>query len=467
MGGLAGIYGQRGSFDQLETMAAAIDHRGNIDQKWFLETDSDHKAILFNGVLVNREMRSETMSDADYALDCYKTYGNRCATEIEGTFAFAIHDPKRGLVLGRDSLGVVPLYFGQNNGTWYFASEIKALADLVPQIEAIPPGALYIINGTQQKHFLSGNKTQPDTLGLDASKGEVEEAIRVELGNSIERILYNAPNMGVYLSGGLDSSIIAAIVSEEIHGVKSFCVGMKDSADLSHARLCAEKFGTEHYEYSYDLEDMLSVLPDVIYHLESYDMALVRSSIPNYMLARLASEHVDYVCSGEGADELFCGYEYMKGLPPEQLLDETDSLLKNLHNTGLQRGDRMSGAFGLEANVPFLSREMIQLAHSIPPTMKINGQGVEKWILRTAFADQLPPEVARRKKQKFSIGAGSFTVLDDYAKETYGDGLWAPGTFTPSGHKITTYEEGLYYDIFKSVFPQQTIEATVGHTEFV
>lgn len=467
MGGIAGIYGQKGSFEQLETMAAAIDHRGNIEQQWFLETDTDHKSILFNGVLVNREMRSETMSDADYVLECYKTYGSRCATKLEGTFAFAIHDPKLGLVLGRDSLGVVPLYFGQNDGTWYFASEIKALADVVTQIEAIPPGALYIFNGTQQKHFFSNRRSQLDTAGLAASKGEVEEAIRSELGNSIERILDNAPSMGVYLSGGLDSSIIASIISEEIPGVKSFCVGMKGSPDLSHARLCAEKFGTDHYEYSYDLEDMLSVLPDVIYHLESYDMALVRSSIPNYMLARLASDHVDQVCSGEGADELFCGYEYMKGLLPEQLLDETDSLLRNLHNTGLQRGDRMSGAFGLEANVPFLSREMIQLAHTIPPSMKINGQGVEKWILRTAFADQLPPEVAKRKKQKFSIGAGSFSVLEDYAKETYGDGLWAPGTVTPSGHRISTFEEGLYYDIFKSAFPQQTIEATVGHTEFV
>ncbi|PKM85142.1 MAG: asparagine synthetase B [Firmicutes bacterium HGW-Firmicutes-11] len=467
MGGIAGIYGQRGSFKQLETMAEAIDHRGCIDQQWFTDSDFEQESILFNGALVNREMCSDSITDADYALDCYKTHGDRCVAKLEGTFAFAIHDPNRGLVLGRDSLGVVPLYVGQNDGTWYFASEIKALADRVSKIEAIPPGALSIINGSQQKHFLTDNKEGLDASGLDASKGEVEEAIRTELESSIERILYNASSMGVYLSGGLDSSIIASIVSEEIPGVKSFCVGMKGSPDLSHARLCADKFGTDHYEYSYDLEDMLSVLPDVIYHLESYDMALVRSSIPNYMLARLASEHVDQVCSGEGADELFCGYEYMKGLPPEQLLDETDSLLRNLHNTGLQRGDRMSAAFGLEANVPFLSKEMILLAHSIPPQMKINCQGVEKWILRTAFADQLPPEVARRKKQKFSIGAGSFSILEDYAKETYGDGIWAPGTVTPSGHRITTYEEGLYYDMFKSVFPQQTIEATVGHTEFV
>jgi asparagine synthase (glutamine-hydrolysing) len=229
--------------------------------------------------------------------------------------------------------------------------------------------------------------------------------------------------LGVYLSGGLDSTIVAAIVVQEKPDVHSFAVGVEGSADLMHARQAAEALGTTHHEAIYTLEDMVAALPEVIYHLESYDPLLVRSAIPNYFLARLTRQYVTVVLTGEGADELYAGYHYLKAYQhdDEQLTDTLVNLTTTLYNCNLQRCDRMTMAHSIEGRVPFLDREFIDLSFSVPNTMKISKDGVEKWALRKAFEDILPDNVAWRVKEQFSKGAGSSEMLAQLAEQQITD----------------------------------------------
>ena len=168
------------------------------------------------------------------------------------------------------------------------------------------------------------------------------------------------------------------------------------------------------------------------------------------------------VLSGEGADELFCGYSYMKALSVGERESEAYHLLETLHSTGLQRGDRMAAAFGMEARVPFLDMEFIKLALRIPDSMKYSPSGQEKWILRKAFSHLLPREIVSRKKKKFSIGAGSSDLMSLVAEERITDEEFARHRMTPAGHQIKSKEELFYYRIFHEFFPQKAAEETVG-----
>lgn len=277
----------------------------------------------------------------------------------------------------------------------------------------------------------------------------------------IKRIDKTRP-FGVYLSGGLDSSIIAALTVQEWEGVDSYAVGMEGSEDLIYARLCAKHLGTRHHEYIYSLDEMLEVLPKVIYYLESYDAALVRSAIPNYFLAKMAMEPEKVVLSGEGADELFCGYSYMQSMSPEQRVSEVYHLLETIHGTGLQRGDRMAAAFGMEVRFPFLDMDFVQYSLRIPDCLKCSPSRQEKWLLRKAFSHLLPQEIVSRKKEKFSKGAGSSRLLSQVAGEKISDKKFAQNSTTVAGNKLKSKEELYYYRIFHEFFPQKAADKTVG-----
>lgn len=447
MCGIAGIYGTSDCAG-VEGMVARLNHRGP-DGRGIIAADAgvlghtrlaiidlvggkqpmayDGALICFNGEIYNyralrdrylRGQTCETDSDTEVLLRLYRTLGPDFVRLLEGMFAFAILD--RGeLFLARDPIGIKPLYLGRRDDTLLFASEIKALAQYTDQVTTLAPGAWQHSRlGTQRYYELGSGWSRAGTF---SAPEQALPAIRAVLRAAVhKRLLADVP-VGVSLSGGLDSSIIALLARAELDHVETFAVGMEGSEDLAAARQVARFLGTRHHEYVYTRAEMEAELPNVIYHLESADPALVRSAIPNYFLARLTAERVKVILTGEGADELYAGYEYMRDITtPSALHNELELTISELHRTNLQRADRMFMAFGVEGRVPFLDIESIALALSLPAEWKRAAPGEPtKMLLRQAFADALPENIARRPKMKFSSGAGSMHELAIVAEERF------------------------------------------------
>jgi len=426
--------------------------------------------LVCNGAIYNhRALRArydypfKTRSDSEAILAVYEHEGIEGISQLDGMFAFALLDGDQ-LVLARDPLGIKPLYYGWKNGTLYFASEIKALQTMVDQVVEFPPGHWYsTAHGFVPYYKVAGT--------AEAARQQVPPAlsdIQTGLQAAVHKRLMSDVPLGVFLSGGLDSSIIAALVRQELGEVHSFAVGLADSADLPYARMAAQYLGTQHHEYIYTPAEMLAALPDVIYYLESFDPALVRSAIANYFLVRLAHEYVTVVLSGEGADELYAGYSYLKrfgaGNDLQRELVETTS---ELHNRNLQRLDRMTMAHGLEGRVPFLDVKFVELSLAVPVAQKVAGTpSVEKWVLRKAFEHLLPAEIVYRAKQKFAEGAGSARIIEQIAEEAINTKQFAAETaqvFEETGYCIQTKEELYYYRIFRRFF-KAPITSLVGHS---
>ncbi len=242
---------------------------------------------------------------------------------------------------------------------------------------------------------------------------------------------------------------------------------MEGARDLEYARAVAEHVDTEHHERICTVDEMLAALPEVIYHLESFDALLVRSSVTNFMVGRLASDHVAAVLSGEGGDELFAGYAYLQNLQPEELPDELVDITRRLHNTALQRVDRCSAGHGLVARTAYLDRDVLDYALRIPPEMKLqtNGSVVEKWILRRALDGMLPEEVLTRTKSKFWEGAGVKDLLEAHAEEAICDAEFESERTLDDGTILNTKEELFYYRIFRDVFGDNVDPSLVGRTK--
>jgi asparagine synthase (glutamine-hydrolysing) len=257
---------------------------------------------------------------------------------------------------------------------------------------------------------------------------------------------------------------MAALARPHVKTLHTVAAGLPGAPDLQYAREVARHVQSEHHEVVADLGQMLAVLPDVIYHLESFDALLVRSSITNYLVGRLAAEYVPEVFSGEGGDELFAGYEYLKSLPEEHLADELLDITKRLHNTALQRVDRCASAHGLVAHVAFLDPEVVDYALRIPVGLKLR-DGVEKWILRRAMDGALPERVLARPKAKFWEGAGVGELLAEYADEKVSDEDFARERMVPNGWRLNTKEELMYYRIFQEHFGRLEDLSWMGRTK--
>ncbi len=433
--------------------------------------------ISFNGQIYNyQQLRHgltdtfQTGSDTEVILKLYAEHGPNCVSLLDGMFAIALLDGE-DLFLARDPLGIKPLYYATENGKLYFASEIKALIDLSSDILEFPPGHWWHSKlGLKQYYEISkphlyeqADSHFPGAEDLNQIQSSIRQAVHKRL------VADDDVPVGVSLSGGLDSSIVAALARETKDQLDTFVVGTPDSTDIPASQQMANHLGTRHHVYEYNFENMLDALPEIIYHLESFDAPLIRSAIPNFFLAKLASDHVKVILTGEGADELYAGYDYLEPMnDPGELDEELKTLTGKLHNTNLQRADRMTMAHGLEGRVPFLDANVVDLSLSLPGSWKLRREDwPEKALLRNSFKSILPDRIAGRPKEKFSRGAGSMDMLASYAHETISDDEFASEREPTDEITLHSKEELLYFHIFRSTFGDQIPLESIGRTRSI
>jgi len=444
----------------------------------------DKKLVLAaNGEIYNhQELRKQfegtynfqTDSDCEVILALYKKKGVDFIDEMNGIFGFAIYDVEKDeYFIARDHMGIIPLYIGWDaNGTFYVASELKALEGICTKIELFPPG-----------HYLS-SKDGELTRWYDRDWAEFEavkenqtsiDELHDALEAAVHRQLMSDVPYGVLLSGGLDSSVTSALAKKYAEKrvesgdtqeawwprLHSFSVGLEGSPDLAAAQLVADHIGTVHHEIKFTIQEGLDAIKDVIYNLETYDITTIRASTPMYLMARvIKSMGVKMVLSGEGADELFGGYLYFHKAPSaEEFHKETVRKLDKLHMYDCLRANKSLASWGIEGRVPFLDKEFMDVAMRINPEDKmINGERMEKWVIRKAFEQYLPESVAWRQKEQFSDGVGYSWIdtLKEVVDQEVSDEQLANAKYKFPIQTPTSKEEFYYRSIFASHFPSDT-----------
>ncbi|RMZ51651.1 asparagine synthase B [Flavobacteriaceae bacterium PRS1] len=441
----------------------------------------DRKLILAaNGEIYNhRELRKQfegvynfqTKSDCEVILALYQKKGVGFLDEMNGIFGFAIYDVENDdYFIARDHMGIIPLYIGwDQHGTFYVASELKALEGICTKIELFPPG-----------HYMSSKDGKyvkwykRDWIDYDAVKDNETSISKIKeaLEAAVHRQLMSDVPYGVLLSGGLDSSVISAIAKKysqkriesddktdawwpQLH---SFAVGLEGSPDLAAAQKVAHHIGTIHHEIKFTIQEGLDAIRDVIYNLETYDITTIRASTPMYLMARvIKSMGIKMVLSGEGADELFGGYLYFHKAPnAKEFHEETVRKLEKLHMYDCLRANKSLAAWGIEGRVPFLDKEFMDVAMRINPQDKmINRERMEKWVLRKAFEDMLPESVTWRQKEQFSDGVGYSWIdtLKDLVDVEVTDKQMANAHFRYPVQTPQNKEEFYYRSIFAEHFP--------------
>ncbi len=494
MCGIAGIFG-KGEIEKKEItrMLSKLRHRGPDERDvlkvspigWLGHTrlsiidlkkgkqpisNEDGKvAIVFNGEIYNfKKLRKEleprhkfkTESDAEVVLHLYEDFGEESFKMLDGMFAILMTGPKN-FILVRDPIGIKPLYYGNKGNRIYVASELKAFPHPMDGIKSLKPGHYMIGGETKLFENILDSSIQIYDLNTEKIKSDLifllEEAVN-------KRLIADVP-VGVFLSGGFDSSLVASIMKKKIKCLHSFTAGMKDAPDLKMASELADFLKTEHHQLIYNKREMLKALPEVIYHLESFDSPIIRSAIPMYFISKIASEYVKVTLSGEGADELFAGYSYLKRFKGNRLRKELNKVIRSLENTNLQRGDRIAMAFGLEVRVPFLDKRLLKYTLRIPPSLLESGANrQEKHLLRETFKNYLPETVLKRHKMKFSIGAGSSDQLFEESRKRITDKEFENNKMLPDGSLLRSKEEYYYYKIFKDIFGDTIPLNLVGRT---
>ncbi|MBF2017598.1 MAG: asparagine synthase B [Rivularia sp. T60_A2020_040] len=487
MCGITGIWGQTNPV-LVKSMMDSIAHRGpdaeglyaspnqsgNLGHRRLSIIDPDGgdqpiygevptRAIIANGEIYNfSQLRSRlkeqsdfhTSSDSEAILKLYEERGMDAIEELDGMYAFAIADGEK-LLVARDPIGIKPLYYGEIDGAWIFASELKAISLHCQNVREFPPGSYYHSDKGFSTFYNVPNLYPDSNVDVETLIARVRQTVEESV---IKRLMSDVP-LGAFLSGGLDSSIIAAVAKQHQEELHTFSVGIAGSRDLEAARLVSTHLGTIHHEYIITPEEVTAKLPEIIYHLESFDQDLVRSAIPCYFTSRMAAEYVKVILTGEGADELFAGYSYYKQIPDEAALhQELHRSVSSLHNINLQRVDRMTMAHAIEGRVPFLDLNMIELAQQIPANLKLVGEPlVEKWILRKAFEDMLPSKIVWRKKEQFDEGSGTVDMLQEMLSQKMNQTETQNYQAKHPYMNLRSPEECFYHKIFMDVFENSQV----------
>ena len=453
-----------------------------------LISPSNNLILAANGEIYNHsELRKpyeasygfKTKSDCEVILALYEKEGKSFVNKLNGIFAFAIYDQEKDeYFIARDHMGIIPLYMGwDGNGTFFIASELKALEGVCSKIELFPPGHyLYSKDEAPTKWYHPEWNTYDSVKDNSTSIEELHDA----LTDAVHRQLMSDVPYGVLLSGGLDSSITSALAKKfaakrvESHDTQSawwpqlhsFSVGLEGSPDLAAAQKVAEHIGTVHHEIKFTIQEGLDAIREVIYHLETYDITTIRASTPMFLMARaIKALGIKMVLSGEGADELFGGYLYFHKAPnAKEFHEETVRKLEKLHQYDCLRANKSLAAWGIEGRVPFLDKEFIEVAMRINPKDKmISNDRMEKWVLRKAFEDYLPKSVTWRQKEQFSDGVG-YSWIDNLKKvvgEKVTDEQMNNAHFRFPVQTPQNKEEFYYRSIFESHFPSDAAALSV------
>ena len=436
--------------------------------------------MVHNGEIYNhQELREgilkqhtfKTKSDSEVIVHFYEEFGYDFCNLLDGDFAFIVVDGD-DYIAGRDPIGVKPLYYGlDERGRIYFSSEMKSIADQCKSFSTFPPGHYYTAKTGFVKYYEPEyeeyeNANQP--LDLDLIRESLIEATRKRLMGKV--------TVGVLLSGGLDSSLTSAIASRLLAGSKeklqSFSIGLDaNSPDNVAARKAAEFLGTEHHEIYFTVEEGVEILEKLIYHIETYDIISVRSGVPMYLLAKAVKEKgIKVILSGEGADEVFGGHLYFRNAPSsEEFQKETIERVQKLFTADILRADKSTMAHSLEARVPFLDKDFLDVAIRIKTEEKQpkTYEAVEKYILRKAFDTPenpyLPSEILWRQKEQFSDGVGYNWVdgLIEFCTSQVSDEQLAGAAIEFPYNSPTTKEAYLYRSIFHKHYPQVSAAQTV------
>jgi asparagine synthase (glutamine-hydrolysing) len=436
--------------------------------------------LAVNGEIYNhRQLRAgltapypfQTESDCEVILALYRQEGPAFLNRLNGIFAFALYDAAADRYLvARDPIGVMPLYLGWDaDGNLFVASEMKALVDHCRRIEDFPPG--HYLDSREGKPVRYYQPTWREYAAVEGVPVDVA-VLREALERAVARQLMSDVPYGVLLSGGLDSSLITAIAARfarrriEDEGqseawwprLHSFAIGLSGSPDLSAARTAAEALGTVHHEFHFTVQEGLDALSDVVYHLETFDVTTIRAATPMYLMARrIKAMGIKMVLSGEGSDEIFGGYLYFHKAPnAREFHEETVRKLDLLYKYDCLRANKAMAAWGLEARVPFLDREFLDVAMAFDAAHKMAGGGrMEKHILRSAFEGYLPESILWRQKEQFSdgVGYGWIDSLKAHAEATVSDDQLERAAFRFPTTTPATKEAYFYRTLFEKHFP--------------
>jgi asparagine synthase (glutamine-hydrolysing) len=427
-----------------------------------LVDDATSRVLAVNGEIYNhKRLRAEklakshefkTESDCECLLYLYDEYGPDFVKLLNGIFAFVIYDPRDGdFFIARDHMGINPLYWGRDGeGNLFVASEMKALYDLCTKVEVFPPGHYYSSKGGKLVKWYEPRWATDGAI----PRGEADlDKLRQALEDAVKRQLMSDVPYGLLISGGLDSSVIAAIAAKHAEKrvetdetqrawwprMHSFSVGLPGAPDTKYAKMVAKAIGSEHHEIEFTVQEALDAIPDVIYYLETFDVTTIRAGTPMFLMSRvIKSMGIKMVLSGEGSDEIFGGYLYFHKAPnPTEFHEELVRKLSLLHLYDCLRANKAMMAWGVEARVPFLDPEFMDVAMSIDPAHKMIKKAapgrppkegrMEKHILRAAFDGWIPDEILWRQKEQFSDGVG-YSWIDSikaFAEKEVSDSVMA------------------------------------------
>ena len=480
----SGIYSDNNAILSHERLAIVDPASG----KQPLYGQNDDVVLAVNGEIYNHLTLKEefegsynfrTESDCEVILALYEKYELDFINKLNGIFAFALYDIKnKEYLIARDHIGIVPLYMGwDKKGTFYIASELKALEGFCSKIEIFPPGKYFSSKKGELDRWYERSWSLHSSL---ENEDKITDKLRASLERAVHQQLMTDVPYGVLLSGGLDSSIIAAITKKysnkrietndssdawwpQLH---SFSVGLKGSPDLEAARKVSQHIDSVHHEVIFTIQEGLDAIEDVIYSLETYDVTTVRAATPMYLMARvIKSMGIKMVLSGEGADEIFGGYLYFHKAPSAiEFHNETVRKLKKLHLYDCLRANKAMAAWGVEARVPFLDKEFIDIAMGIDPKNEmVSPDKMEKSILRKAFQDYLPKEIINRQKEQFSDGVGYnwIDTLKSIVNENISDSEFQDAKSTFPINTPMNKEEYFYRTLFSKYFSSDDAALTV------
>jgi asparagine synthase (glutamine-hydrolysing) len=451
-------------------------------------SESGRQALAVNGEIYNhQDIRDRfegryafrTHSDCEVILPLYLEKGADFLEELSGMYAFCLYDEDQDFwMMARDPIGIIPLYYGHDeHGQLFVASEMKALMEVCNQVNEFPPGHYWCSGLEDPRQWYQRDWTDYASV---ANAVTDREALRQALEDAVVSHLMTDVPYGVLLSGGLDSSITAALAAKhaemrvEDHEEKpawwprlhSFAIGLEGSPDLAAAQKAADHIGTVHHGFTFTIQEGLDALEEVIYHLETYDVTTIRAATPMFLMARkIRAMGIKMVLSGEGADEIFGGYLYFHKAPdPKSFHEETVRKLSRLHSYDCLRANKSMSAWGVEARVPFLDKEFLDVAMSINPADKMITKGrIEKQILREAFSHLLPESIAWRQKEQFSdgVGYGWIDAVKDFTDQHVSDADMARAAGRFPFNTPASKEAYWFRSVFEQHFPLASAAQTV------